>query len=86
MVLVRAEVVQKNRKTQTQTQTLFSKSPEIKGFRPYTETQKSHRQLLPGIVALVCFRYKKTKGFRSRLTNSTKKKIVSIHFKFVIES
>ena len=34
----------KNRKTQTQTQTLFSKSPEIKGFRPYTETQKSHRQ------------------------------------------
>ncbi len=23
--------------------TLFKKVPEIKGFRPYTETQKSHR-------------------------------------------
>ena len=49
----RAEV-QKKQKTQTQTQTLFSKLV-IKGFRPYTETQKSHRQggqLFP----LVCFR------------------------------
>ena len=34
----------KNRETQTQTQTLFSKPAEIVGFRPYTETQKSHRQ------------------------------------------
>ena len=30
----------KNRETQTQTQTLFSKPPDIKGFRPNTETQK----------------------------------------------
>ena len=57
--MVKSKFVQKsflkNRKTQTQTQTLFSKPPEIKGFRPYTETQKSHRQggqLFP----LVCFR------------------------------
>ena len=29
---------------QTLLQTLFSKPLEIRGFRPYTETQKSHRQ------------------------------------------
>ena len=29
---------------QTLLQTLFENSPETEGLRPYTETQKSHRQ------------------------------------------
>ena len=41
--VVRAEVVQKKLKNaDTNADTIF-KTPEIVGFRPYTETQKSHR-------------------------------------------
>ena len=40
--------------------TLFEKDPEIKGLRPYTETQKSHQQgraIVPLQLYLFCKDY-----------------------------
>ena len=43
--VVRAEIVQQKKLIcSTICNTLFEKVTDIKGLRPYTETQKSHRQ------------------------------------------
>ena len=61
--------------------TLFDKVPDIKGLRPYTETQKSHRQ--GGAIVRPCLFRKTHKGFQ-RIDSSTNKgkrnELSAIHF------